>query len=78
MLDESGKDATESFEDVGHSEEAREIMHKMYVGEFKDDVSRRDILTRYSCEQLNNISPGPPAIDLITGLHRTAKRFDHA
>ncbi|KAG0369220.1 hypothetical protein BGZ54_010571 [Gamsiella multidivaricata] len=37
LIDEAGKDATESFEDVGHSEEAREIMHKMYVGEFKDD-----------------------------------------
>lgn len=39
MIDEAGKDATESFEDVGHSDEAREIMAKMYVGEFKADVS---------------------------------------
>ncbi|KAI1318277.1 hypothetical protein EDD11_006973 [Mortierella claussenii] len=37
LFDEAGKDATESFEDVGHSEEAREIMEKMYVGEYKDD-----------------------------------------
>ncbi|KAG0302031.1 hypothetical protein BGZ98_007852 [Dissophora globulifera] len=39
LLEEAGKDATESFEDVGHSEEAREIMHKMYVGDYKDDNS---------------------------------------
>ncbi|KAF8929804.1 hypothetical protein BGZ58_008678 [Dissophora ornata] len=39
LLDEAGKDATESFEDVGHSEEARDIMNKMYVGEFKEDNS---------------------------------------
>lgn len=39
LLDEAGRDATESFEDVGHSEEARDIMSKLYVGEYKADVS---------------------------------------
>ncbi|KAF9350416.1 hypothetical protein BGX26_011407 [Mortierella sp. AD094] len=39
LLDEAAKDATEAFEDVGHSEEARELLVKMYVGEFKDDNS---------------------------------------
>ncbi|GJJ72982.1 cytochrome b5 [Entomortierella parvispora] len=39
LIDEAGKDATESFEDVGHSDEAREIMAKMYVGEFQTDGS---------------------------------------
>lgn len=39
MLDEAGRDATESFEDVGHSDEAREIMSKLYVGDLKTDVS---------------------------------------
>ncbi|KAG0049150.1 hypothetical protein BGZ83_006008 [Gryganskiella cystojenkinii] len=37
LIDEAGKDATESFEDVGHSDEAREIMSKLYVGELKTD-----------------------------------------
>ncbi|KAG0298254.1 hypothetical protein BGZ96_001220 [Linnemannia gamsii] len=37
LIDEAGKDATESFEDVGHSDEAREIMYKMYVGEYQAD-----------------------------------------
>ncbi|KAF9896348.1 hypothetical protein BX616_007645, partial [Lobosporangium transversale] len=37
MFDEAGKDATESFEDVGHSEEARELLQKMYIGEYKND-----------------------------------------
>ncbi|KAF9551015.1 hypothetical protein EC957_010783 [Mortierella hygrophila] len=35
LLDEAGKDATESFEDVGHSDEARDIMSKLYVGEYQ-------------------------------------------
>lgn len=29
----AGRDATEAFEDVGHSDEAREILDKHYAGE---------------------------------------------
>jgi len=32
MLDVGGQDATEAFEDVGHSDEAREILEGMLVG----------------------------------------------
>ena len=39
MLEEAGRDATEAFEDVGHSDEAREILAKYYVGE-GPEVSR--------------------------------------
>ncbi|CAO3608397.1 unnamed protein product [Cunninghamella echinulata] len=39
LLDEAGKDATESFEDIGHSDEAREILAKYLIGEL-DEVSR--------------------------------------
>ncbi|KAL5527184.1 hypothetical protein ACEPAG_5975 [Sanghuangporus baumii] len=35
MLAEAGKDATEAFEDVGHSDEAREILQSLYIGEFE-------------------------------------------
>ncbi|KAG0249729.1 hypothetical protein BG011_008996 [Mortierella polycephala] len=41
LLDEAGHDATESFEDVGHSEEAREIMSKLLVGYLKSDGTAR-------------------------------------
>ncbi|KAG0335735.1 hypothetical protein BG004_008347 [Podila humilis] len=41
LLDEAGRDATESFEDVGHSDEAREIMYKMYVGDLKSDGNEK-------------------------------------
>jgi len=34
ILAEAGKDATEAFEDVGHSDEARDLLKDMYVGEF--------------------------------------------
>lgn len=38
MLDVGGQDATEAFEDVGHSDEARETLDKLYVGELKRQV----------------------------------------
>lgn len=39
MLDIAGADATEAFEDVGHSDEARDILPKLYVGDLKRLVS---------------------------------------
>lgn len=39
MLDVGGQDATEAFEDVGHSDEAREILEGMLIGTLKRQVS---------------------------------------
>ncbi|KAI9246512.1 cytochrome b5-like heme/steroid binding domain-containing protein [Phascolomyces articulosus] len=40
LLDEAGKDATEAFEDIGHSDEAREFyLTKYLIGEL-DEQSR--------------------------------------
>lgn len=38
LLDVGGQDATEAFEDVGHSDEAREILDAMIVGTIKRAV----------------------------------------
>ena len=35
MLDVGGQDATEAFEDVGHSDEAREILEGLLYGTLK-------------------------------------------
>ncbi|KAH9006777.1 cytochrome b5-like heme/steroid binding domain-containing protein [Lactarius hatsudake] len=35
ILSEAGKDATEAFEDVGHSDEARALLPGFLVGEFE-------------------------------------------
>lgn len=35
-----GKDATEAFEDVGHSDEARALLPDMLVGDFEKDGVR--------------------------------------
>lgn len=42
MLEQAGKDATEAFEDVGHSTDARELMNKFKVGELIDSERRSD------------------------------------
>jgi len=38
LLDVGGQDATEAFEDVGHSDEAREILEGLLVGDLKRQV----------------------------------------
>ncbi|TDZ33965.1 putative cytochrome b5 [Colletotrichum spinosum] len=35
LLDVGGQDATEAFEDVGHSDEARETLDQLYVADLK-------------------------------------------
>ncbi|CAH1269683.1 CYB5A [Branchiostoma lanceolatum] len=37
LLEQAGKDGTESFEDVGHSEDARELMENYLIGELRDE-----------------------------------------
>ncbi len=46
LLDVGGQDATEAFEDVGHSDEAREILDGLLVGNLKRMV--RPLFTTYS------------------------------
>jgi len=36
LLEQAGKDATEAFEDVGHSTDARELMKQYLIGELDD------------------------------------------
>ena len=45
LLDVGGQDATEAFEDVGHSDEAREILEGLLVGNLKRVVSRPTFAT---------------------------------
>uniref|UniRef100_A0A8C6Z1G5 Cytochrome b5 type B n=1 Tax=Nothoprocta perdicaria TaxID=30464 RepID=A0A8C6Z1G5_NOTPE len=37
LLEQAGRDATESFEDVGHSVDAREMLKDYYIGEIHPD-----------------------------------------
>ena len=53
-MDVAGQDATEAFEDVGHSDEAREILTNLLVGKLKRQVRvlasfARSLLLQYPC-----------------------------
>ena len=39
LVDVGGQDATEAFEDVGHSDEAREVLEGLLIGNLKRQVS---------------------------------------
>jgi len=39
----SGKDATEDFEEIGHSNAAREMLDKYYIGEFEVSSKHPDL-----------------------------------
>lgn len=42
LLEQAGKDATEQFEDVGHSTDAREMMNKYKVGELAESEKNKE------------------------------------
>lgn len=43
LVEVAGTDATESFEEVGHSDEARELLKPFLIGELPPDVSCHNI-----------------------------------
>lgn len=45
LLEQAGSDATESFEDVGHSTDAREMLNQFYIGEL--DMVREMVFSMY-------------------------------
>ncbi|KAI1904186.1 hypothetical protein AGOR_G00003090 [Albula goreensis] len=42
LLEQAGADATESFEDVGHSTDAREMLQQYYIGELHMDDRNKE------------------------------------
>ncbi|XP_061738512.1 cytochrome b5 [Nerophis ophidion] len=58
LLEQAGSDATESFEDVGHSTDAREMLQQFYIGELHMDDRRKEnlknILASDSTESSNS------------------------
>ncbi|TNN87586.1 Cytochrome b5 [Liparis tanakae] len=42
LLEQAGSDATESFEDVGHSTDAREMLQQYFIGEVHMDDRKKE------------------------------------
>ncbi|MBN3319843.1 CYB5 protein, partial [Atractosteus spatula] len=55
LLEQAGGDATESFEDVGHSTDAREMLKQYFIGELdmndRKKESSKDVLITTSTSQ---------------------------
>lgn len=62
LMEVAGTDATSAYEDVGHSEDAREIMHPMIVGSLKgasaDDAGSKSSSPDASTVKIVRRSPG--------------------
>lgn len=52
LLEQAGKEATEAFEDVGHSTDARDLMKKYKIGEIVE--SERKIIPEKAQPDWNN------------------------
>ncbi|KAJ3107025.1 Cytochrome b5 [Phlyctochytrium planicorne] len=37
LLEQGGSDSTEAFEEIGHSDDARDLLKKFYLGDLADD-----------------------------------------
>lgn len=53
LLEQAGADATESFEDVGHSSDAREMLTQYYIGELHMDDRKKA-----NSKEINVSNPG--------------------
>lgn len=60
VLAATGKDATEDFEEIGHSNAAREMLDKYYVGEFdggKEAANQVNATANSSAQQIKAAKP---------------------
>ncbi|KAJ9661593.1 hypothetical protein H2201_006449 [Coniosporium apollinis] len=67
LLDVGGQDATEAFEDVGHSDEAREILAGLLVGKLKREDG--DPAPSSSAQPTATQTKGPDAAGLGIGIY---------
>lgn len=75
LLDHSGKDGSEDFDDVGHSKDAFDLMKKYLVGELVDEEKRNIAPKKGWVAGYNSVepekyvqSPGLPFYLLISSL----------
>ena len=66
LVTEAGRDATEPFEDVGHSEDAYDILKSLYIGDLADpeNVPQRG----RTPSDVSTASAGGPPLFLILAI----------
>lgn len=74
LIEQAGKEATEAFEDVGHSTDAREMMKKFKVGELIESERKQVPVKKepdWSTDQKDENSLKSWIVPLILGLIAT-------
>lgn len=66
LIDSAGRDATEDYTDVGHSEDADEILKSFCIGTVKDFKAARPKTVRVISQQPAPVQPKQPAYNKIT------------
>ncbi|EHK23871.1 uncharacterized protein TRIVIDRAFT_179320 [Trichoderma virens Gv29-8] len=67
LLDVAGQDATEAFEDVGHSDEARESLAALIVGDLKREAG--DPVPQVTSSSVPSIKSSPSSSNGGFGLY---------
>ncbi|XP_020245196.1 cytochrome b5-like [Asparagus officinalis] len=73
LLSVTGKDATDDFEDVGHSNTARAMMDEYYVGEI--DASTIPVKTKYTPPKQPHYNQDKTSDFIVKILHSTSTQL---
>ncbi|KIM94127.1 hypothetical protein OIDMADRAFT_45903 [Oidiodendron maius Zn] len=69
LLDVGGQDATEAFEDVGHSDEAREVLQGLVIGDLKREPGDPKPKVSAPISSSDRAGAGSNSGDLRVGLY---------
>ncbi|XP_076323493.1 cytochrome b5-like isoform X2 [Tachypleus tridentatus] len=70
LLEQAGKDASEAFEDVGHSTDARELMKQFKIGELCEEDCKKVKAIQEKNYWYNSSSNNNKSYKYRTELHR--------
>lgn len=75
LMEVAGQDATSAYEDVGHSEDAREIMHPLLVGSLKGGSPGDTVTASNSASTVQIVRSSPPEVQAKAKSHISPMRL---
>lgn len=74
-MEVAGQDATSAYEDVGHSEDAREIMHPLLVGSLKGGSPGDTVTAGNSASTVQIVRSSRPEVRVKSESHLSPKKL---
>ncbi|WFD30758.1 hypothetical protein MSPP1_001782 [Malassezia sp. CBS 17886] len=68
LVEEGGKDATDPFEDIGHSDDARDMLKPMHIGTLADPESVPSRGAKASDVMAASSGGGPPLVFILGAI----------